>query len=370
MTGLLTTLHRVFFKLLSLFIAPFQFIVPKQPNLIILGNHYGFKDNPAYLYQYLIRHHPGLECIWIFKEKSLYYENDCPDNYCYAYSLKGILVQLRANVVVVTNGFGDVSRSFIFSKTILQLWHGTPIKKILLDYKPIGESLLKPVIKTYLKNYSYIAIASDEHRHIYCSAFNCRNDQLLPTGLPRADIILANKKTLATAPTILYAPTWRDNSDDNYIVINSILSSKFIHSVNELGYRLAISLHPKQLASISSNQLDNVELVTGDINTQMSRFSILITDYSSVCFDFALLKRPVIFYCPDLDQYQVQRGLYDYHSDITQGILARNVTELLDHIKRSNLPSPDQLLNYNTFNTGNSSHQLANTIVNIVEKNM
>jgi CDP-glycerol glycerophosphotransferase (TagB/SpsB family) len=349
---------------------PANFFSPNKKNRVIFGNVYGFKDNPRYLFEFINAQNPELECIWIVKSRKQLQKIPEQYNAQYAYSPLGIYYQLTAKIAVVTTGFGDLSRYILSKKTIIQLWHGTPLKKILLDAeleteylnsRKILKNYIRKIYKLYLSNYDYIVSASTLSSEIYEKAFGVAKEKIINTGLPRADIILSSKRTTGTEPSILYAPTWRKDTKQSISIVGNFLKEENIKKITKSNYRVTVSLHQKLLAHFDTEKYKHIEFLDDDINRKMVNFDYLITDYSSICFDFALTGAPVIFYSPDIFDYQRSRGLYNHYDDITKGVLCQSIDEVAEIILTQEKNSK-KINAYNELNNGNSRTLLAEHI--------
>ncbi len=209
----------------------------------------------------------------------------------------------------------------------VQTWHGTPLKKLGIDITStnnkrtsIKDYQLMNNLDSYKINYfiSPSAYASSKFK----SAFGLTDKQILEIGYPRNDYLTNyNTRDVTTIKeslniesekkVILYAPTWRD---DNYSLVNGYTDNKPI-SIEELSQNLnnSVILYRSHYMSKTTESFENVIDVSNynDINDLFIISDLLITDYSSVFFDYAILKKPCIFYMYDLERYENHtRGFY------------------------------------------------------------
>ena len=141
---------------------------------------------------------------------------------------------------------------------------------------------------------------------------------------------LENKKI------VLYAPTFRGNSQSD---AKMPLNFDIERVANELpeDYILALKTHPfvKDSIEIKNNKI--VDLSDYDIiNDILILTDLLITDYSSVVFEYALLERPMIFYADDLENYEHERDFYYKYEDFVPGPIVKNTEELIEVLKTNN----------------------------------
>jgi len=192
--------------------------------------------------------------------------------------------------------------------------------------------------------YKMVLASSKEVKKTLISAFLNKNVKI--TGYPRNDILFNRKLAFFDykrefelnkyKKVLLYAPTWRDNytgikpfSNKGLAKLNSYLSKN--------NYLLLVKKHPAGKKISIPKNLCNIRDITfrvGDIQELLIFTNILITDYSSVFFDFVLLDRPIIYYPYDYEEYLENcRGMYyDYYKEIP-GPFAKNEKKLLYLIK-------------------------------------
>ncbi|MBT2678830.1 CDP-glycerol glycerophosphotransferase family protein [Bacillus sp. ISL-35] len=212
---------------------------------------------------------------------------------------------------------------------IVQLWHAAgAFKKFGLSTidKPFGPS------KAYLKhvkihsNYTRVYVSSSNVVEFYAEAFDMDSSQIYPFGIPRTDFFFkenvkeeAKRKFDRIFPEfqdkkfILYAPTFRGSSHYQ----NEFLPPLNIPFLKEqLGneYCLLINLHPYMKAGlmIEEDTKDFAIKLEGQLTIEelLVISDILVTDYSSVIFDYSLLCRPIAFFAPDLEEYIAERDFY------------------------------------------------------------
>ena len=278
----------------------------------------------------------------------------------------------------------------------LQTWHGTPLKRLAHDIK-IGDDATfyrskmsrESMVKTYVKDvewYDYFISPYSFSTEKFKSAFRVEEEKLIETGYPRNDFIsnitdkeILNIKEKYNIPkdkkVILYAPTWRDNSfsDKGYIFK---LQVDFNLWKEKLGDEYVVIFKPHYLIF---NKYINDELngflysidENVDINELYVISDILITDYSSVLFDYSILNRPIIFYMYDLDDYKENiRGFYlDVNNDLPGEIITKEedlINTVLD-IENYKLNNKDRLEKFNKkFNylhTGSCCENVINKII-------
>lgn len=280
----------------------------------------------------------------------------------------------------------------------LQTWHGTPLKRLAHDIEvPEDTSFFRSEIsfeemtKAYdidVEKYDYMISPNSFTTEVFQSAFRIDKDKLIETGYPRNDI-LSNKtdkqveeiKHKFNIPldkkVLLYAPTWRDNS---YIKSGYTfeLLVNFYKWKEILGDEYVIIFKPHYLIS---NKFDLSELedfvyslpTTVDISELYLISDVLITDYSSVFFDYAVLNRPIYFYMYDLEEYREElRGFYlDIKTEIPGAVYTQEEDMLLG-IKNQQFDYQklnDFNLRFNNMEDGEAARRVVDIVFKDDKKN-
>ncbi len=222
----------------------------------------------------------------------------------------------------------------------VQFWHGTPLKRLGFDIAVGGKNATKTVKewgKEYLydaSRYTYMVSPSKFVSEKYRSAFNLKKvgkeNCVIETGYPRNDILFQydkkyvdNLKKELKLPKdkkiILYAPTWRDDqykSGTGYTYKVGIDFSKFEKNFSK-DYIILFRAHYLIAEAIDLSKYEGFIYDVSDysdINDLYILADMIITDYSSVFFDYANLKRPMLFYMYDLDDYK--NNMRDFYIDL------------------------------------------------------
>jgi CDP-glycerol glycerophosphotransferase (TagB/SpsB family) len=269
---------------------------------------------------------------------------------------RGFRLTLRAQVLVVTHGFGDVNRFATRGGFVVQLWHGIPLKRLHLDSPatlrisgvPDHRLVRAAVAWAYRfagRGIRLFPVASQLVAARIASAFGIPLDRIVVTGDPRDDALSAPAvepllPDTGGARTILYAPTWRDGepdpiapTDEQWAAIGAWLA--------EHDAVLHVRAHPLGAGDYAAGpaRSDRVRMLGADrvrdVNAVLPEIDVLLTDYSSIAFDFALLGRPIVFLAADLEQYAKRRGLYDPYREFSGGRYATGWDSALDLLGRA-----------------------------------
>ena len=248
----------------------------------------------------------------------------------------------------------------------LQLWQGTPLKRLGHDINVNDPKISWNHLNKEYKGWDFLVSANKYSSKIFEGAFKFKK-KILEVGYPANDIFYSKDKNLKKnlkkklnlnkdKKIILYAPTFRDDNFDKFgercfnLELNLERLRKRI--VNE--YILLIRLHPVISKSLNiNNSLKNFVFDFSNYDDVHELFlisDILITDYSSVFFDYAHSKNPILFFMPDLKDYNDNiRGLYlDIKKDLP-GPIFLNEDELIDGVENISRIKKDYKDRYNKF---------------------
>jgi CDP-glycerol glycerophosphotransferase len=384
--------HRVTISgiFLNFVLGVLSYIIPKNKKQILLGSDKGLKfmGNPRYFYLYLLKNKTHFDRIfWITADKKIFlYLKERKYPILYLYSWKAFVAILRSNYLITSHFIGDVSYvGILFGKfNKIETWHGTPIKQIyesMSNRKTLVSKIKFLLMLKERKSYKLLLTTSEEPKKIFETRY--KNVRIL--GYPRNDVFFNSELILEDYgkkfnlnkydKIILYCPTYRDIppskipfTDNSLLTMNDYLTQN--------NYLLLIKSHYWKRSNVDirnySNIIDVSEKVS-DIQDLLIHVDVLITDYSSVAFDFALLDKPIIFYPYDYNEYLENRILYmDYYTDLP-GPFAKNEDELFELIQ-----SIDYIFNgteykekyvkfkkrFNYYVDGKSSERLYNYLMN------
>ncbi|TCI46132.1 glycosyltransferase [Exiguobacterium sp. SH3S2] len=330
--------------------------LPVKKNLVLFESFLGrsYSDNPKAIYQRLIKKRPDMDAVWIFSSPpSSEIAEQCP-NWVLKNSMRYFYYMARAEYWVF-NTRQPLSLFKPEHTTYLQTWHGTPLKKLGLDMDEVhmaGTNTARYKRNFYKQAQQWDYLISPNHYSsaIFRSAFGFSN-QLLEVGYPRNDVLYnANddhqikllKEELnlpKNKKIILYAPTWRDDEfikKGNYRFDLKLELSRMQKALGE-EYIVLLRMHYLISENIDTKQYEGFVYDFSnyhDISDLYLISDLLITDYSSVFFDYAHLNRPIIFFAYDLEKYaSTLRGFYFNFEEIVPGPLYTNTNEIVDYIK-------------------------------------
>ena len=334
-----------------------------QPHTVIFESFMGKKYacSPKAFYEAMMEEekYASWEKVWAFREPEKYrFLEENPRTKVVKYRSREYYQAYGSGKYWITNSRLPRELSPKKGQEYIQCWHGTPLKKLGYDLEQYAEKegSLQEVRENYIqetKRVTHMPSPSPFYSEKMCSAFHLREmgkeEVLLERGYPRNDALYREmgkergiyKEKLGIPrdkKVILYAPTWRENQHIPGEGYSYSLQVDFQQWKQELGEEYVILFRAHYFIS---NQYDfepygdfikNVSDID-DVNELYLAADILITDYSSVFFDFANLERPILFYMYDYESYKHE--LRDFYLDIhiLPGPVVKTQEELLKNIK-------------------------------------
>ncbi|HWI48804.1 MAG TPA: CDP-glycerol glycerophosphotransferase family protein [Rummeliibacillus sp.] len=213
-------------------------------------------------------------------------------------------------------------------QTYINTWHGTPLKYMGYDI-PGNPSGSQNVVRNFL-NADYIISPNEHSTELFANAFRLDGiyeGSILEMGYPRNDLTLNSKRedivkqlnqqgldVSSDEKIVLYSPTWKgtdtNNADDNMKQI--IREMDYLAEQIGPQYHVLMKVHPF-LYDVATNYPEAQSRLISDqmdMNELLSVVDVLITDYSSVFFDYLVTDKPILFYAWDKDLYSQNRGMY------------------------------------------------------------
>ncbi len=330
--------------------------LPAKKNLIMFESFLGkqYSCNPRAIYEYLQKHHPEFKMYWSVDRRhtKVFKDKDIP--YIRRFSVKWLFSMASARYWV-TNSRMPLWIPKPKHTIYLQTWHGTPLKRLAVDMDEVHMpgTTTKKYKRNFIKessNWDYLISPNRYSTEIFRRAFQF-DRRMIESGYPRNDYLYVsnNEKTINTLKTkyglpldkkiILYAPTWRDNQFYGKGRYKFDLALDLQHMREILGNDYIVILRMHYLVA-ENFDLTPYEGFAYDFSTHEDIrdlyliSDILVTDYSSVFFDFANLKRPMIFYVYDIDTYRDKlRGFYFDFENKAPGPLVKTTEEVIQTIQ-------------------------------------
>jgi CDP-glycerol glycerophosphotransferase len=328
---------------------------PMMDNWILFESFFGknYSDSPKYIYEYLAKNYPGkYKFIWVIDKKNT--KIPFKHTKIKRFSLRYSYYLARCKYFVFNGRQPDWMKKRKDS-VFLETWHGTPLKKLVFDQDDISSANPKYKEQVYKQSrvWDYLIAPNAFSSEVFRRCF-IYDKAMLDTGYPRNDILHAKDRDEIASKirkklnipkdkkTILYAPTWRDDEFYAKGQYKFELHLDLAYLREKLGdqYVLLLRTHYFIADSLDVSSLGGFAVNVSkydDISELYLISDILITDYSSVFFDYANLRRPMLFFTYDLEKYRdVLRGFYIDIEKEVPGPLVFTTEEVADAILNIN----------------------------------
>lgn len=282
--------------------------------------------------------------------------------------------------VIVDNYFGFLAvTDFKENVTCVQLWHAAGaikqfgLRDLSIENRP--PSAFRR-FKAVYSRFDYVVIGSDKMAAIFKEGFGIKEKQLLRTGIPRTDFFFDHENLEKAAQSlrryfpiidekkvILYAPTYRDQElHVQELKMDIEKMYKYFHD----DYVLFLSLHPAVKVDIENNHPDfAIDVTTYNINHLLVIADVLISDYSSIIFEYSLFNKPMVFFAYDIDEYAEERGFWEVYEELVPGPVVCNMDDLVEVIKNEAYDMSgvrEFSEEWNRYSKGRSSEQLVRVV--------
>lgn len=270
----------------------------------------------------------------------------------------------------------------VAGQTYVQTWHGTPLKRLVHDIPPGALS------KSYLETMDREAAAWDYliSPNPFCSEVLPRafgySGEVLETGYPRNDRLTtytASERqrirgelgvTDSKTVLILYAPTWREykrTATGNWDLVSYLQPDINLPDGFQIMFRGHTNTHNVNSSKAAGTSLDVTRYP--DVTELYIAADVLITDYSSVMFDYSITGKPIIFLAPDLERYRAERGFYFDFEALAPGPILTTEKQVIETLGK--LPATAKSfqnayknwqVKFNGLDDGQASRRVVNAI--------
>jgi CDP-glycerol glycerophosphotransferase len=341
-------LYVIYFWVGSLVLNLIKMVIKPDERLILFISFGGkkFDDSPRVIYDQMTKdkRYNNYKLVWAFHN---------PDEFSISRGMKIKTDSFRYFITAlkarcwITNSRVERGLSFKGKNTFyFNTWHGTPIKKMGIDISNGSKSFGSRA----KWNVDLMTSQSKYEADIFSRVFNIDREKFLVCGLPRNDsltkVTAEDKREMMKKlelpldkKVILYAPTFREFERDNQL--NCVISPpiNFEKWESKLGNEFIVLLRAHyEVVEILNTNMDNKFVYDVSnypvLNDLIVASDMLISDYSSMFFDYSILDKPMICYAYDYIDYEVKRGLYfDIRKVLPGGTINEN--ELIELIKNA-----------------------------------
>lgn len=281
------------------------------------------EGNLAFIHAAMAERHPRLDYVFLLE----------PYSYGWGGKLRYLLRMVRGMYYLQTSALVIVDNAYLPvhvmrhrpETTVVQVWHAAgALKRFGLD----APALRSPSERRFLhRHYDYVVVGGESAREPYASALRTPPDRVLALGSPRTDFFFdevamaaARERVLGKHPqlrgrkVVLYAPTFRGAGEGKHAAPG--FDARRLRAELTAEHAIVLKAHPNlDPAATPIDGYDAVIDPTSEINEIFTVTDVLVTDYSSSVFEWALMGRPLVLLVGDLDRYEVDPGVYlDYRS--------------------------------------------------------
>lgn len=361
-------------------------LLPVSESIWIFGAWRGqlFADNSRFMFEYINEVNPQIRSVWITRSKQTMKLVRALGYKAYTrFSILGILNVARAGVCYQTEGDQDIS-PFMNKKTkIIQLWHGVAPKKA-------NWNLFNS--KADRKRSSFWMASSEQNKGILQELFGMNSEHVYVTGYPRNDsffmphekhsIIKELDTRFPDCKKVIYMPTHRNfgtegsafTEKDLLELDKKLQAGKIVMVFKPHFHELQnyIHLESKFTNIIMAKDIEKYQ----DVYSYIRDFDALISDYSSIIYDFLCSKKPIILFPYDLEHFRnADAGLFDYFEGIPAGPFCFTWDQVVDQTVQ--LLNDDQTwiqrretcrLIFHPFDDGKNRERVYNTTLKIMKE--
>lgn len=330
--------------------------LPAKKNLVVFESFLGkqYSCNPRAIYEYMKENYPDYDMYWSIDPRNASTFEGKGLKTVRRFSIEWLFKMARAKYWV-SNSRLPMWIPKPNHTIYLQTWHGTPLKRLAADMDEVH--MPGTDTEKYKKNFlneasrwDYLISPNRYSSDIFKRAFGFEKD-MIESGYPRNDYLYNHNDTITIAEikkrlklpldkkVVLYAPTWRDNEYYGRGKYKFNLQLDLEQMQQKLGndYIILLRMHYLIAENLDISSFSDFAFDVShhtDITELYIISDLLITDYSSVFFDYANLKRPMIFFVYDIESYRdTLRGFYFDFENQAPGPLVKTTEEVISHIQ-------------------------------------
>ncbi|MDO5443014.1 MAG: CDP-glycerol glycerophosphotransferase family protein [Bacteroidia bacterium] len=354
-------------------IYPFSFLFPRKKNRFAFGSFRGaFNDNAKYLFIYANENVPGLDAAWISKDGDTVKKvRELGFKAYRSTSLKGALFALTSKYWFFNSYTSDIMFCLSGGATCVNLWHGVGLKRI--EFNTVSGPLADRFIKKKFKEVFFhpesfrrpdrLLTSAPFQTSMFAEAFRIPEEKCLELGYPRNVILNKPKEdvmafarkyepestlslieeTANYRKTYIYMPTWRDSQRE--IFVQGMDLTELNDALQANGDLVLLKPHANTIVTDDIKGFSNIRLIDSkaDVYPVLPFTDTLITDYSSILYDYLLMEgKNVILYLYDYEQYVKERDFFYPFDENVIGERAYCFEELLDCIRNGVTPMDEK----------------------------
>lgn len=335
-------------------------------------------DNPLDIFYEVKRRFPNLELIWATGKGT-----SAPEGARgVRFGSREWLQALATSKYLVNNTNFPWYFRKVPGQIYLQTWHGTPLKRLGRDIP--NNYLTKSYLDTMDREatyWDYLISPSPFCTEVFPGSFGYKGN-IIETGYPRNDRLskitgqqrqAIRERIGVSDPStfiVMYAPTWRDynrSATGNWQSVNFMDENIKLPEGFQMIYRGHTNTHAVHTEAVAGGAID-VTLYP-DVTELYIAADVLITDFSSVMFDYTVTGKPIMFLAPDLERYRAERGFYFDFEALAPGPILNTDTEVLQSLGRIDQISKEYEQRYrawqhkfNSLEDGNAAKRVVDIV--------
>lgn len=305
--------------------------VKKDPSLWVFSGAFkkNYMDNSKYFYEYVLEHCPEIQAVWLTLDKAVFEQLTEEGKPVMMMRTRKCRKLVSRAAIGVTDHYRmsdyDAFSGLNDHLKIVQLWHGVGLKdmnRVIESTTVVGAKYPYPESKWAhfrhgyyregYERYFMLVCPGQERVEKFAKVLHVPMEACFLSGHPR-NICLHQTQNLPYENKVIYAPTYRwDSRSEKKLVLQLKESAELIQETMEkIGGEFVVRLHPHTWRNYSGI-LERIERTHDrisvdrdkDIYCSLTQYAVMITDYSSIAYDFVLLDRPVVFFIFDYEKYQ------------------------------------------------------------------
>jgi CDP-glycerol glycerophosphotransferase len=333
-------------------------------------------DNPFDIYNEVKRRFPNLELIWATGKGTTAPEGARGVRFG---SREWLQALATSKYLVNNTNFPWYFRK-VPGQIYLQTWHGTPLKRLGRDIP--NNYLTKSYLDTMDREatyWDYLISPSPFCTGVFPGSFGYKGN-IIETGYPRNDRLskitgeqrqAIRERIGVSDPStfiVMYAPTWRDynrSATGNWQSVNFMDENIQLPEGFQMIYRGHTNTHAVHTEAVAGGAID-VTLYP-DVTELYIAADVLITDFSSVMFDYTVTGKPIMFLAPDLERYRAERGFYFDFEAMAPGPILNTDAEVLQTLGRIDQVSKEYEPRYRAWQQKFNSLEDGNAAKRVVD---
>ena len=288
-----------------------------------------------------------------------------------------LLYNIATSKLIITDDYSPILYPLKIRKKakFIQVWHASGV------FKKVG--FIRPTANKNSithKNYTDVIVSSTNIVNDYSEAFGIDKSKIKPLGTIKTDLFFDKEKVnkmssafkekynLGNKIIILYAPTFRGNIYQGFSML-PFDGEKLINSFDENTY-LIYKLHPLLKNVCLPQHPRIIDMFNEDTHELFALSDLLISDFSSIVFDYSILNKTMYFYVPDLNDYLKDVGCY-VNIDLFPGKICKNIDELIQGIQKNEVGNLEAFKNiFFEYQDGKNTKRVVELIYDILKKSL